>query len=133
MPYFAPKRRTILVPSGTTHDPGKKHLFVICTEPCVDGKQVIVSISTKTSDICDLTCILQSHEHSFLVAESFVFYRKARIEFTTALINGVERGVFYPKENMNGQTFLRILRGICGSPQTPPKVKVYIGCPNSVK
>ncbi len=87
-----------------------------------------MSVSTKINDLCDTTCILQPHEHPFLTAESFVFYRKARIESAETLIQGVAEGVFIPKEIMNAQTFLRIVKGICGSKQTPKRIKTYIGC-----
>ena len=129
MPYAAPKKGTILIPSGPTHDPGRKHLFVICTDPCAEGRQAIISISTMTNLLCDQTCILQAHEHAFLTTASFVFYRKARVELQRSLVLGVERGLFAPQEPMNGQSFLRVVRGLCQSPQTPPAVKVYLGCP----
>lgn len=80
------------------------------------------------NSLCDTTCILQSHEHGFLTKESFVFYRKASIESQTALLAGLQKGAFIAHDDMNGQSFLRIVKGICVSPQTPRKVKRYFGC-----
>jgi hypothetical protein len=123
------KRGTILIPSGPPEDPERLHLFVVCSDPCENGNQVVVSISTRINSLCDPTCVLQSHEHDFLKKESFVLYRKARVEAHTTLDAGISKGVFKPHQDMNGQTFLRITKGICASPQTPRKVKTYFGCP----
>lgn len=122
------KRGTILIPSGPPQDPGRLHLFVVCSDPCSEGKQVIVSVSTRVNSLCDPTCVLQPHEHRFLTKESFVFYRKASIESQSALSTGLQRGTFTSHDDMNAQSFLRIVKGICASPQTPRKVKKYIGC-----
>lgn len=123
------KRGTILIPSGPSHDPDRLHLFVVCSEPCGNGKQVLVSIATRVNSLCDPTCILQPHEHPFLTKESFVLYRKARVEAATALDAGLAQGVFKARDDMNAQTFLRILNGICASLQTPRWIKNYVGCP----
>jgi hypothetical protein len=119
---------TLLIPSGPAQDPSRRHLHVVCNDPCIDGNQVIVPITTWTNDLCDATCILQAHEHEWLRHRSYVFYRKARIEAAATLDNGVRRGIFEPRGEMNGQTFLRIRNGICQSIQTPRKIKHYFGC-----
>ena len=111
------------------HDPGRKHLFVICTDPCAEGRQAIVSIGTMTNLLCDQTCILQAHEHPFLTSASFVFYRKAQIELQRSIVLGVECGVLIPRDPMNGQSFLRVVRGLCQLQQTPRAVKAYLNCP----
>jgi hypothetical protein len=118
----------MLIPSGPSHDPDRMHLHVVCSDPDADGNQLIVSVCTKINNLCDGTCLLQKHEHSFLKAESYVFYRKAEIVARTALENGVSANLFIPKDDMNGQTFLRVIKGICASPQTPRKIKRYFGC-----
>ncbi|WP_157785520.1 hypothetical protein [Sinorhizobium fredii] len=71
---------------------------------------------------------MQAHEHEWLRHQSYVFYRKARIEAASTLDNGLQQGLFEQRGDVNGQTFLRIRNGICLSPQTPRKVKQYIGC-----
>lgn len=119
---------TLLIPSGPTNDPNRRHLHIVCTDPCENGNQVLVSITTWTNDLCDATCILQSYEHPWLTRQSYVFYRKARIEAATTLDSGVEQGIFELREAMNAQSFLRVRNGICASPQTPRKVKRYLGC-----
>lgn len=122
------RRGTLLIPSGPSHDLAKKHLFVICTDPCSENKRLIVSISTKTNALCDPTCVILPHEHPFLARESFVFYRMAKVEANSVLMSGVTKGYFVPRQDMNAQTFLRIVNGICASPQTPRGIKRYAGC-----
>lgn len=87
-----------------------------------------MSITSWTNDLCDPTCKLETHEHEWLKHPSYVFYRKARVEAATTLDNGVQQGLFEACEPVNAQTFLRIKNGICGSKQTPRKVKNYFGC-----
>lgn len=123
------KKGTVLIPSGPSHDPNRKHLHVICTDPDDHGCQLIVSICTKINDLCDPACTLQAHEHDFLTRESYVLYRKATIVEQSALANGVAASIFVPREDMNGQTFLRISKGICASIHTPRRIKKYFGCP----
>lgn len=114
--------------SGTAKEPGKAHLFVVCTDPCANGLQIIVPITSYTNDLCDQTCLLAPHEHRFLKHKSYIFYRKSRIEPATSLITGILTGAFRRDEDLNTQTFLRVRNGICRSPQTPRRIKAYFGC-----
>lgn len=120
--------RTLLVKSGTSFDPSKLHLFVICTDECEKGKHVLVPVCKLINDLCDKTCLLNTHEHPFLTCKSYILYRKARIESSFDLISGVTNRHFKPREDMNGQTFLRIKNGLCASPHTPRKIKFYLRC-----
>ena len=123
-----PKRGTILILSGTTHAPEKDHLFVVCTEPCSDGFQLLVPIASLINNLCDQTCRLRKGEHEFIHHESFVLYRKSRIEDAVGLQEAVDQKRLKTRESMNGQTFLRIKNGICKSVQTPRRIKMYFGC-----
>ncbi len=124
------KRGTILIPSGTNNDLGKKHLFVICSDVCDKGLLVLVPLSSFTNDLCDQTCLLNSGEHPFLVRKSYVLYRKSEIYSASGLVDAVSQGLFSQREDINGQTFLRIKNGFCKSIQTPRKVKIYLNCEN---
>jgi hypothetical protein len=44
------------------------------------------------------------------------------------LDNGLRLGLFERRGDVNAQTFLRIRNGVCRSPQTPRKIKKYLGC-----
>lgn len=121
-----PRKGTILMPSGTAVDPGRKHLFVVCTDPCTACEQVIVPILTFTNTLCDQTCVISAKEHEFIKHKSYVSYRHSSIRLSAALMLGVEEGIFKPQEDMNGQTFLRVFKGLSASNQTPRKVKAYL-------
>ena len=128
MPFLPVMRGTLLIPSGTYHDPDRKHLFVICTDPCEKGLQIIVSISTWTNNLCDGTCVLDPHVHRFIRHKSYVMYRSARIEKAETLIKGVEQDLFVPHVAFEVHIFERIASGICSSLHTKRQVKRYYGC-----
>jgi len=129
MPHRTARRGTILIPSGPDHDPDRMHLFIICTDPCANGLQVLVPLASLINDLCDKTCILQKYEHKFLTHESYVLYRKARLELNSVLLNGIIDESLIAHEVCNGQTFTKVNNGICNSPHTPRKIKFYLGCP----
>jgi len=122
------ERIALLVPSGPSHDPGKKHLHVICSDPDANGDVVIVGIASYVNDLCDQTCILEAHEHPWLRHTSFVLYRKAEIVSAAALIARITLGEVVRRDDFGPQTFLRIRNGLCASPQTKRKVKRHLGC-----
>lgn len=122
------KKGTLLIVSGPKHDKDRKHLHVICNDPDGDGNVALVSICSVTDATHDTTCILQQHEHAFLKHESFVLYARAKIVSENSLANGVEAKLMSMHDDMNGQTFLRVFKGVCRSPHTPRKVKKYLGC-----
>lgn len=122
------KKGTLLIVSGPKHDLERKHLHVVCNDPDGEGKVALVSICSVTGTSHDTTCILQEHEHAFLKHESFVLYARAKIVSESSLTNGVAANLMVIHDDMNGQTFLRVLKGVCRSPQTPRKVKKYLGC-----
>jgi len=116
------------VPSGTYHDPDKKHLHIVCNDPDLNGDVMIVSITTYTNDLCDQTCVLHAHEHPWLRHKSYVLYRNAQIISAAALQAGIDSGMVVERDDASAQTFLRIKAGLCNSPQTKRKVKRYLGC-----
>jgi hypothetical protein len=130
MGYIASKCHTMLMPSGTYHDPGRKHLFIVCTDVCPMGKHLIVSVTGWTNDLCDGTTRISPRDrvHQFITKDSYVFYRKARIESAAVLSLGVDQGTFVSHDPINEAFRLKILEGICASKQTPRKVKIYAGC-----
>lgn len=89
----------------------------------------MVSVTTWTNNLCDGTCLLQAEDHDWLTHQSWVMYRKARLEEATTLDNGVNLGIFIPKPVMKSDVFDRVVAGICESPHTPRKMKSYFGCP----
>ena len=126
MPVYAPaKRGTLLLPSGTYHNPDLKHLFIICTDKSDRGDHLLVSVSRWRNDLCDSTCMLEPGCHEFIRYKSYILYRKARIERTQTLIDGVAAGAFVPKAPLDDAVFERVCDGILASPHTPYKAKRY--------
>ena len=122
-----PKKGTLLIPSGPSNDPERMHLHVVCTDPCPDGKQLLLPICSYVSP-CDLTCVLEAHEHTWLKKKSYVLYAKAEIVSCAAINLGIQEKKFIPKDDCNGQTFLKIKNGICNSKHTTLKVRLFFGC-----
>jgi hypothetical protein len=122
------EKAALLVPSGPSHDPDRKHLHIVCCDPDGDGNVVIVGITTYTNDLCDQTCRLQAHEHPWLNHESYVLYRSAQIITAAALQGGINNGEIATRADMNAQVFLRVRNGLCNSPHTKRKVKRFMGC-----
>jgi hypothetical protein len=123
------KRGTILIPSGPAHDPDRRHLFVVCSDPCALNLVAIVPIETYTNDLCDQTCTVDAHEHAFIRHKSYVLYRNARTIGCDEVSRGLQAGALTAHDDMNGQTFLRIKNGMCRSLSTPRKIKAYLNCP----
>jgi len=129
MPYVAAKCHALLIPSGTYHDPARKHLFIVCTDCCEKGMHLLVSITGWTNDLCDPTVRLRPGDHPFINKDSYAFFRKARIESAKALQAGVDQGLFIEHTTASQALVTRIMQGVCGSTQTPRKVRQYAGCP----
>lgn len=122
------KAGTLLIPSGPSDNPEMMHLHIVCTDPCQEGKQLIVSVTTWRNNLCDGTCVLNEGDHPWLKHRSWVMYRAARIEASETLDNGLSQGLFSAREDMEDEVFKRILSGICDSPHTKRRIKKYFGC-----
>lgn len=119
---------TLLIPSGPDENPGLRHLHIVCTDPCPNGTQLIVSVSTWRNDLCDSTCILEQVDHPWLTHKSWVMYRAAKVESAATLENGVQQNMFTVQGDMAGDILERVLKGICGSQHTKRGIKKYFGC-----
>ena len=117
------KYSAFLLQSGTHHDPDRHHLFIACTNPDAAGKLLIIPINTYKNSRCDNSCILYPYEHSWLTKKSFVNYNRARIVSTEFLEANVQTSKI--KDNMNRQTFLKLVKGISVSRGAKSKIKKY--------
>ncbi len=117
---------TLLIPSG----PEGNHLFIILTSPKdFDGyrdSSVLVNVSTIKKGPFDDTCVLQPGEHSFIVSNSYVAYRQARVERRTDLIDKVESRFFIPHDPVSDELLKRIQKGLHQSKQTRKFLKGII-------
>ena len=90
---------------------------------------VLVSVTTRTNDLCDGTCILLEHEHPWLwKPKSYVNYCKADLFEVAALEKGLVKDDLEELAPCNGQVILRVRNGLCNSPHTPRKIKRMMGC-----
>lgn len=121
------KKETLLIPSGPLGDESRYHLHIICTNPCPAQKQLLISVCSCKEGFrhVDGTCILQKHEHPFLSRESFVLYRAATTKDVREITQEIKSGLYIQKGKINGQTFLKIVRGIDKSPLIPRKFVNY--------
>lgn len=127
MSLFLPfKRATLLIPSGPAHEPDRKHLFILLTDPYPHPESniksvLLVSLSTLNHKLPhDSTCILYPGDHPFIKKESFVSYQKARIEEADKLIRGVTNGILVHRETLDSAIFARVCYGLMQSPLTAP-------------
>jgi len=127
MILFLPfKKATLLVPSGPSSDPDRKHLFVLLTGPTQDGSEkssLMVSFSScKPGMYRDPACLVDAGEHPFIRKPSFVVYSKARIECVDGLIRGVKAGSLIPHEQIDSALFARICEGLTTSRHTAKRI-----------
>jgi len=128
MRMFLPNRKaSILVPSGPPHDPDRKHLFIVVSDPVTDEHLVLlVSISSVKPNIWnDESCLLYKGEHPFITKDSFVDYGYARIESAEKLLRGVESGKLVPHDPVSDDVFQRICQGLMASRRTPMDIKRF--------
>ena len=128
MLFWPAKRATLLIPTGPAHDPDRKHLFILLTDPVlvpdVAVKQVLlVGIATRNLKLPhDATCVLYPGDHPFVTRESYVNYRFARIEEADKLVTGVQKGLLVPKGTIDTGIFARVCQGLFDSRHTVPKM-----------
>ena len=122
MSLFVPYRRaTLLIPSGPAHDPERKHLFIVLTDPAqlldYSGKQsLLVGVATLQADLPhDPTCLLHAGDHEFIRHRSYVHYARALIEPSQSILNGVKKGVLVPKATLVDDIFARVCKGLAES------------------
>ncbi len=102
---------TLLIPSGPRNNSGQMHLHVVCTDPCGQGNQLIVSTTTWANSLCDETCLLSHDDHEWLTHKSWVMYRAAKIESADTLNNGLKLKIFVEKKPIREDVLQKILKG----------------------
>lgn len=128
MTMFLPNRKaSLLVPSGPDHDPDRKHLFIVLSDPVTDEYVVLlVSISSvKENRWNDPSCLLYPGEHPFITKNSFVDYSSARIEPADKLLRGVQSGQLIAQSPVSQEIFERICAGVMASRRTPRHIKRF--------
>ncbi len=125
MAAWVPRRGgTFLMVSGTNQDPKRRHLFIICTNPDKDGQVLLASISSKPERY-DAACPLTQKAHAFLDRASYVAYRHARIENTSALQKRLANKAVEPREDLRPAILEDVCAGFAKSAETPPECQIF--------
>lgn len=126
--FFATKRATVLIPSGSTDRPDLLHLFVLLCDPFGDPPQcLLVSISTVYQNgYHDPTCLLYAGDHPFVKHASYVKYSSCRLIEAARLERAVAAGIFKQHDMMDGTVVARILQACLSSRHTPQAIKDLI-------
>lgn len=126
--FFAIKRATVLIPSGSADQPDLLHLFVVLCDPFGQPpKCLLVSLSTVRQDAYhDCSCLLYVGDHPFVKQTSYVKYSTCRLEEATKLEKAVATGIFRQHAMMDGAIVARIFCGCLSSKHTPKEIKDLI-------
>jgi hypothetical protein len=127
MPYDPMIKDTILIPSGTSQNPTKLHLFAIITPRCQWGHHLLVSFASvpPAPRYHDASCPVAAGEHPFIKVRSFIHYGHARIVDAAHLTNCVDRKSFIIRDPISDGLLLRIVAGLGASPHVAPRIWNY--------
>lgn len=123
MKFFVPRSSfTIHIPETGPHG----HLFVILTNTCKDGDNLIVPVcSIRAGRAYDPTCSLGVGDHDFLRHPSYVAYNFLKRENAANLVKKVADGVVAYKGIMADPVFARICAGVELSDDASPVHQRY--------
>lgn len=117
---------TLLMPSGNEGD----HLYIVLNDPRPFENRgnnlwvVLVNLSSVREGVPhDATCVLEPGEHPFVSRRSFVFYRNARIEQESHVLQLTQNGLFKPHDPMSAGVLQKIKAGLYESPHTKREFK----------
>jgi hypothetical protein len=125
--FFVVQRATILIPSGPEDDRNRKHLFIFLTDPIGSERETLLVpiASVRPGQPHDSTCLLYKGDHLFIRGDSYVNYLNSRIESAEKIENAVKKGLFVPRDPMDGAIFARVCKGIEESRFVAEKVLVF--------
>jgi len=119
------RRATVLMMSGPRHDPDRKHLFVLLTNPCLIENSVLMVVISSRRPNYDPSCELNVGDHEFVRHPSFVEYAHGRIQLVAGLERGLRDGTLHEKAEFAAAIFQRICAGLVASPFTAKRLITY--------
>ena len=127
MTFLIERKNSLLIVSGPPHDPDRKHLYVILTNPKNDPATRL--LSTLIVPICsivdgkrhDPACLLGKGDHPFLRHDSYADYYRALIESIDTLTRGIADGKIIAKVAITDDSFAYLCKGLIDSKRTSPK------------
>lgn len=125
--WVAARRATLLIPSGPAHDPNRKHLQIVLTDPiAATGEVLVVGVtSIPPSNLYDGSCTLFPGEHPFIVKHSFVAYKFGHVVSAATLEAKVAAGEFTAKPLLDEKRFADVIEGLKCSPHVTPKIRRF--------
>ena len=101
----------------------KSHLFVIIlSNKGFVRNAIVVNIQTVRGGNFDNTVILRPGDHEFIIRESYVNYRLARIVSLDEIETKIKIGQATPKPALRDDIFQKICEGVCRSRFTPTEI-----------
>ena len=120
---FQPFRaHTLHIPE--TGPDGQGHLFVILTETCPAGLNLLVPICSQRGKF-DPTCLLGVGDHDFIKHPSFVMYSRLRLFEAKNLVKRVNDGSISYEGMLDAKVFAYVASGVETSRFTALKMKEY--------
>jgi hypothetical protein len=110
--------------TGPAHDPERGHLYVVLTNTCVAGRNLIVPICSQ-HDKCDTTCLIGIGDHSFIKHASFVMYAKLEIVSADTILQKISSNQITDRGQFDAKAFAYVCAGIENSRKTKPSMKKY--------
>lgn len=115
--------------SFTVHIPNTGptgHLFVIITDTCDAGQNLIVPVcSIKSYRTHDATCTLHVGDHPFVKHPSYIAYELMTRHSSPELIDKVRTGVMTYKGVLRSEIFARVCAGVEISDDAEPIYQAY--------
>jgi len=102
-----------------------EHLWIVLTGPDVDGRVVIVNVTSRVH-CADDACLLDVGDHPFVSHESAIAYRLAKLVPNTQLDDWERRRYLQPRPGVSAELLERIQAGALASRFTPRGIKVAI-------
>jgi hypothetical protein len=110
--------------AGPASDPDRGHLFVVLTDTCQNGENLLVPIC-KIGTKYDKTCTLKAGEHEFIKYPSYVEYYRLQTYSAVVIQARVEKQIILPKSPVSEGVLNRLCEGVEKSPLSPPRQKKY--------
>jgi hypothetical protein len=127
MSFQPSKKMTLLMPSGPAADPDRLHLWIVLTDPCPDGANLLVNVSSvKPGQFHDATCTITAGLHPRIKLTSWVEYRRARAIHTEALVKGANAWLYRISTPISDELHTRICQGFMESEHSVPRLRRYL-------
>lgn len=103
------------------------HLHIVCSNPAdfesyPPASCLLVNVSSLVPK-CDMTCVLQPGEHPFIVNESFVYFRKAKLMQASSLEYNVQHDLYKAQPSVDVALVRRIVANFDVSDETPEDMR----------